>query len=228
MSSYAHVVHTTAKQVISRRGKNENICKMSKNESARAKRAKLLFFIAKYANLWRSCCRRRRGCLCSLQSKLQMTGSRVVEGSIENKIFTLTVMCSHYRKALKFQNLTSSFGRLRETIRLWWCCTYGTHLNTVDYSACRTWSTIISLHSTNHIIDFYRCRCLCRLHLFNSQSLSLKWYKSFVTLQSCHVFIQEMRRDSCQSAMNSSLEKVRLESGVVDNFPQFPHTIHKT
>ena len=35
----------------SRRGKNENICEMSKNEKARAKRAKLLFFIVKYANL---------------------------------------------------------------------------------------------------------------------------------------------------------------------------------
>ena len=38
-------------------------------KNARAKRAKLLFFIVKYANLWASCCRRRRrrrGCLSSL------------------------------------------------------------------------------------------------------------------------------------------------------------------
>ena len=33
---------------------------------ARAKRAKILFFIVKYANLWGFCCRRRRGCLSSL------------------------------------------------------------------------------------------------------------------------------------------------------------------
>ena len=32
LSSYPHVVHTTAKQVISRRRKNENILKMSKDE----------------------------------------------------------------------------------------------------------------------------------------------------------------------------------------------------
>ena len=32
LSSYARVVHTTAKQVISRRRKNENVYKMSKNE----------------------------------------------------------------------------------------------------------------------------------------------------------------------------------------------------
>ena len=32
LSSYAHVVHTTEKQVISRRRKNENVYKMSKNE----------------------------------------------------------------------------------------------------------------------------------------------------------------------------------------------------
>ena len=31
LSSYAHIVHTTAKQVISRRRKNENVVKMSKD-----------------------------------------------------------------------------------------------------------------------------------------------------------------------------------------------------
>ena len=66
LSSYAHVVHTSAKQVISRRRKNENVYKMSKN--ARAKRAKIPFFIVKYANLWGFCFRLRRGCLSSLMS----------------------------------------------------------------------------------------------------------------------------------------------------------------
>ena len=37
-------------------------------KNARAKRAKVLFFIVKYANLWGFCCRRRRGCLSSLLS----------------------------------------------------------------------------------------------------------------------------------------------------------------
>ena len=51
--SYAHVVHTTAKQIIPRRRKkNENVFKMSKKmKNARAKRAEILFFIVKYANL---------------------------------------------------------------------------------------------------------------------------------------------------------------------------------
>ena len=35
-------------------------------KNARAKRAKILFFIVEYANLWGFCCRRRRGCLSSL------------------------------------------------------------------------------------------------------------------------------------------------------------------
>ena len=43
-------------------------CKKMKN--ARAKRAKILFFIVKYANLWGFCCRRRRGCLSSLLGSL--------------------------------------------------------------------------------------------------------------------------------------------------------------
>ena len=34
--------------------------------NARAKRAKILVFTTKYANLWGFCCRRRRGCLSSL------------------------------------------------------------------------------------------------------------------------------------------------------------------
>ena len=37
-------------------------------KNTRAKRAKLLFFIVKYANLWAFCYRRRRGCLSSLLS----------------------------------------------------------------------------------------------------------------------------------------------------------------
>ena len=35
-------------------------------KNARAGRAKVLFFIVKYANLSGPCCRRRRGCLNSL------------------------------------------------------------------------------------------------------------------------------------------------------------------
>ena len=40
--------------------------KCQKMKNARAKRAKILFFIVRYANLWGFCCRRRRGCLSSL------------------------------------------------------------------------------------------------------------------------------------------------------------------
>ena len=66
LSSYAHVVHTTAKQVISRRGKNENVYKMSKNEKCTCKACKNTVFHCNYANLSGFCCRRRRGCLSSL------------------------------------------------------------------------------------------------------------------------------------------------------------------
>ena len=40
--------------------------KCQKLKNARAKRAIILFFIVKYANLSGFCCRRRRGCLSSL------------------------------------------------------------------------------------------------------------------------------------------------------------------
>ena len=42
LSPYAHVVHTTAKQVISRRGKNENVCQMSKIEKCTCKACKTI------------------------------------------------------------------------------------------------------------------------------------------------------------------------------------------
>ena len=46
--------------------------KFQKMKTARAKRAKLLFFIVNYANLWGFCCRRRRrGCLSSLIGSLR-------------------------------------------------------------------------------------------------------------------------------------------------------------
>ena len=50
------------------RTRTSSRCQKMKN--ARAKRAKILFFIVKYADLWRFCCRRRRGCLSSLKARL--------------------------------------------------------------------------------------------------------------------------------------------------------------
>ena len=44
LSSYADVVHTTAKQVISRRRKNENVFKMSKDEICTCKACKNTVF----------------------------------------------------------------------------------------------------------------------------------------------------------------------------------------
>ena len=46
------------------RARTSSKCQKMKN--ALAKRAKILFFIVKYANLSGFCCRRRRGCLSSL------------------------------------------------------------------------------------------------------------------------------------------------------------------
>ena len=60
LSSYAHVVHTTAKKVISRHRKNEDVFKMSKDEKCTCKACKNTVFHCQYANLWGFCC--RRGC----------------------------------------------------------------------------------------------------------------------------------------------------------------------
>ena len=63
LSTYAPVVHTTAFHLVE---KTRTSSKCQKMKNARAKRAKILFFVVKYANLWVFCRRRRRGCLSSL------------------------------------------------------------------------------------------------------------------------------------------------------------------
>ena len=56
--------------------------KCQKMKSARAKRAKILFSIVKYANLWSFCCLRRRGCLSSRLQKQKVTFSDDVLASV--------------------------------------------------------------------------------------------------------------------------------------------------
>jgi len=51
--------------------------KCQKVKNARAKRAKILFFVVKYANLWGFCCRRRHGCLSSLMLPVEVCSSHV-------------------------------------------------------------------------------------------------------------------------------------------------------
>ena len=66
--------------------------KCLKVKNARAKRAKLLFCIVKYANLWRSCCRRRRGSLSSLMAvekrRFHIKNGRSVQ---PNKMFCVQI-----------------------------------------------------------------------------------------------------------------------------------------
>ena len=61
--------------------------KCQKMKNARAKRAKLLFFIVNYANLWGFCCRRRRGCLSSLiLTQSPMTTMNYSKGLPKNRL----------------------------------------------------------------------------------------------------------------------------------------------
>ena len=60
---------------------------------ARAKRAKILFSIVKYANLWGFCCRRRCGCLSSRLQKQKVTFSDDVHASVA-VVFALSSLLS--------------------------------------------------------------------------------------------------------------------------------------
>ena len=74
-----HYVLTSSTQLqnmsfhVVERTRTSSNCQKMKN--ARAKRAKILFSIVKYANLWGFCCCRRRGCLSSGLQKREVTFS---------------------------------------------------------------------------------------------------------------------------------------------------------
>ena len=63
--------------------------KCQKMKYARAKRAKILFSIVKYANLWGFCCRRRRGCLSSLKPGFHIIAPvATVVAVVEKRVLT--------------------------------------------------------------------------------------------------------------------------------------------
>ena len=81
-----HLGHTSSTQLQNRSfhvvERTRTSSKCQKMKYARAKRAKILFFIVKYANLWGFCCRRRHGCLSSRLQKLKVTFSDDVLASV--------------------------------------------------------------------------------------------------------------------------------------------------
>jgi len=66
-SNICHHILTSSTQLQNRSfhvvERTRTSAKCQKTKNARAKHAKLLFVIVKYANSWSSCCRCRRGCL---------------------------------------------------------------------------------------------------------------------------------------------------------------------
>ena len=82
--------------------------KCQKMKNARAKRAKILFFIVKYANLSGFCCRRRRGCLSSLLFTLEQTLSHIFLSNFFRRLRTATVFnIATKGSPLQFTNMGS-------------------------------------------------------------------------------------------------------------------------
>ena len=75
--------------------------KCQKMRNAGAKRAKILFFIVKYANLLGFCCRRRRGCLSSLASLLEIRPPTSVVCIFWNKVYTALYTKYQYAQCKK-------------------------------------------------------------------------------------------------------------------------------
>ena len=78
--------------------------KCQKMKNARAKRAEILLFIVKYANLWGFCCRRRRVCLSSLlgltpgqRNKRSCSCTSPALFSFPERSFRFSILFSLYR-----------------------------------------------------------------------------------------------------------------------------------
>ena len=82
--------------------------KCQKMKSARAKRAKILFFIVKYANLSGFCCRRRRGCLSSLLIL------KLVKNSWRDKQIKLRYNYNNIKLRYNYNNIDNEFKNLPE------------------------------------------------------------------------------------------------------------------
>ena len=112
--------------------------KCQKMKNARAKRAKILFFIVNYANLWGFCCRRRRGCLSSLIRSLSTRRSWATLG---NRKWAVSLPHLHCQRRLVWksardhcpscQMLTSGFRPWLANVACW------TSLTSFNITWCR-------------------------------------------------------------------------------------------
>ena len=158
MSSYAHVVYTTAKQVISRHGKNENACEMSQNEKCTCKECKTFVFHCQ---------------ICKFVGFLLPSSSRLLKLPIEGKVTAPTVahsweICSELTLSYRFQ--WKLYIDWTENDWHKWCTVRSNHQ---DYE------TMLKIFSVNSYLHN-----LCYLteewtHLrMNTRRIPLRWCKS--------------------------------------------------
>ena len=151
--------------------------KCRKIKNARAKRAKILFFIVKYANLWRSRCRRRRGCLSSLMTTATARKTLLENKHLPNREYCANVLSSLHAIMLAKHTTTrlvsaplNQIQRIKD-VRLHAqvviktvnvvisCCCFAEDSTYLFIRASHTCSTLIFYYWTNQI---YRCRSLRR------------------------------------------------------------------
>ena len=99
-SSYAHVVHTTAKKVISRHRKNENVHKMSKNEKCTCKACKNTVFNCQ---------------ICKFVGVLLPSSCSLVWGHVKNTLF-LHAKCGNHSsfRSCNFRSTTAIRSSFRQ------------------------------------------------------------------------------------------------------------------
>ena len=148
---------------------------MPKNET-RAKRIKLLFFIVKYANLWRSCCRLRHGYLSSALSFLGATILRTHVLSIlgdpgavsrVDKMSAVKVYCNiiskrapgHLLLPNQFQKRLNCPLLIGQKKKFFCPISEEEQPGDSDVLLQIFFSVPYYPHSANHITDLWRCRC---------------------------------------------------------------------
>ena len=114
--------------------------------------------------------------LCVKSSLLRLFHVNHVVQNRQSALSPACHKCGFHVKA-KNERFTAASFRCRQKLKVKTSrCRLADYVKTSHQKACRTCSTIIFLHSTNQIIDLWRCRWRCRRQILNSLLWGLRIY----------------------------------------------------
>ena len=147
--------------------------KCQKLKNARAKRAKVLFSIVKYANLWGFCCRRRRGCLRSLiiindrNQRLLKNRHKMDHNPSISQVQTCNITTLRHRQNMKIEKFMSL------SLSLWSSCV-------IMFRCSQWWLTFFAISLAFILPDIFQVNFFKLLFYFTShEKVKIRNFSSF-------------------------------------------------